>query len=81
MKSNNPANIISAKAKKKNLSYWSYMAEKFPGSVQAYVWPTKAKKGARKDRSEVMQDADRRMRRGKAGLKFLMGMRNLVSGR
>lgn len=77
MKTNNPANIISAKAKKAGLSYWQYMAQEYPGRVQAYVWPTKAKKLTRAER---LEKANNQMR-GRMGLKFMAGIRDLVSGR
>ncbi|MDP4158178.1 MAG: hypothetical protein Q8911_00235 [Bacillota bacterium] len=77
---NNPANEISLSAKKAGLSYWSYMAKKYPNRVQSYIWAPKAKKLTRKERSEIMGDILSRMH-GKMGLKFLSGIRNLISGR
>ena len=77
VKSNNPANIASAEAKKAGLSYWQYMEKHYPGTVQHHDWNAPKPSGDRDDR---MLNALTAMK-GKLGLKFLAGIRSLVSGR
>jgi hypothetical protein len=48
----NPHNQISQAAKKAGLSYWDYVAKKFPGTVKEFVWGEK--KLTRKQEREGM---------------------------
>lgn len=77
MKANNPANEISAKAKKAGLSYWQYMVKHQPGRVQRFDWNAPKPSG---DRDDKILNALAVMR-SKLGLKFMAGIRSLVSGR
>ena len=79
MKSNNPANQAILEAAKQGLTYWEYMEKTNPGCVKHHS-------GARKRRlkgifNDQLEGANDRLRGGKFGLKFLLGLRHLVGGR
>ncbi|WP_407310606.1 hypothetical protein [Desulfosporosinus sp. SB140] len=78
IKSNNPANIISAKAKKAGLSYWGYIGKHEPGKVHHHVWG--AKKLTSKDRAATLAAVEGYLHK-KMGLGLFANMRNLVFGR
>jgi len=80
MKTNNPANIASQKAKKANLTYWEYMEKTYSGCVQHFVWGVK--KETRKQKRESMSGLEKMLDRGNLpGMKLMSHMRNLVSKR
>lgn len=54
VKSNNPANINSATAKAKGLGYWEYMAKRYPGCVQNFVWGERKRKEGHEDDAPLM---------------------------